>query len=193
MDEQPRLDLDQWYLDPELARRIVDWVIDQRDTPARDMVVLEPSAGRGALARPLVEFGAQVVCVDIDPRNVAALQRDGLDAYEGNFLEMKPIGPSFDAVISNPPFSNGLALPHILHMLLFAPHVFVHVPLTTLAGQDRHAQLWTQHDLEAQVIHSTRPKYGPSGGMTEMTTLHIARRGTPTNHVLHRPKVYFWL
>lgn len=89
---------------------------------AKTHEVLEPSAGRGAIAEYLV--GARrLVCLEKDPQNVAELRRKigirgVLDACD--FLETTPadIG-AFDRVIMNPPFSKQQDIAHIRHAYSF--------------------------------------------------------------------------
>lgn len=77
--------------------------------------VLEPSAGTGAIAAPMVARGWQVEAVEIDPARVAALGRiRGLRVLPGNFLQMPP-RPEFDAVLMNPPFYGTHWMEHVVH------------------------------------------------------------------------------
>nr|USU34620.1 hypothetical protein NG677_23640 [Methylobacterium sp.] len=61
-------ELQQFYTPHDLAR----WVIDEAYI-APGMFVLEPSAGRGALAAPTVLAGCEVHCVEVDHRNFQKL------------------------------------------------------------------------------------------------------------------------
>jgi hypothetical protein len=167
----------QWYLDPALAERIAVWAQGNFPYPKR-MRVLEPSAGRGALAMPLRALFGDVVCCEIDPKNEEYLCRLGFHTWLGDFTQM-PVGDdSFDLVVANPPFEGGQTEQHIMHALKFAPRVVCHCPLTTLAGQDRRTGLWSQAYLKRLVIHSSRPKYSGSkeGGKTDMCTIDVVRR-----------------
>jgi hypothetical protein len=77
--------------------------------------VLEPSAGTGAIAAPMVRRGWQVEAVEIEPERVAALGRiGGLRVLPGNFLAM-PARPEFDAVVMNPPFYGTHWMEHVVH------------------------------------------------------------------------------
>jgi len=170
----------QWYTPPELAERIAEWALKpfgwEVGRDPEDLCVLEPSAGRGALAIPLRERVRLVQCCDIDMQNMLHLVNEGFVAKCANFLEVEP--RPFDLVVMNPPFEDGAAEAHIAHALTFAPRVVAHVPLTTLAGKDRREGLWSSAYLKRLVIHSGRPRYSGSlkGGMTDMCTIDVVRR-----------------
>lgn len=174
--------LSQWYLDPALATRIADWALEPLATRA---CVLEPSAGRGALAYAIraasrtVAIGSPV-CVEMDPVNAMHLLTvGGFDTWTGDFLAYDGEGCGrFDMAIMNPPFEDGQTEAHILHALDLCDRVVCHCPLTTLAGKDRREGLWSIAYLKRLVIHATRPKYSGSktGGMTDMCTIDVVRR-----------------
>ncbi|HXK16638.1 MAG TPA: hypothetical protein VNG33_02445 [Polyangiaceae bacterium] len=169
----------QWYLDPALAERIVEWALSPL---AVYQSVLEPSAGRGHLANAIRGAARPVAigtpfCVDIDDANVEHLRAQGFDADCADFLSYEP-EYRFDIAIMNPPFESGQTERHILHALKHCDRVVCHSPLTTLAGKDRREGLWSVAYLKRLVIHSSRPKYSGSlkGGMTDMCTLDVVRR-----------------
>lgn len=89
-----------------------------------DMFVLEPSAGRGAIA-VAAQRSANDVKVDmyeLMPENNAALHAlnlplSGLDDPV-DFLTIRPIR-AYDRVVMNPPFSRQADIKHVLHALKF--------------------------------------------------------------------------
>lgn len=85
-------------------------------------VVLEPSAGQGNIIDVLIDEdeSVQVVAVELMPQCVKALDRKGYAPIEADFLTLTPedLG-RFDAVIMNPPFSNGQDIDHIRHAFQF--------------------------------------------------------------------------
>lgn len=174
----------QWYTAPVLAERIARWAIE----PLRDMelCVLEPSAGRGALAIQLWDLHEVrlLKCVEIDPENARELERLGFQVTCSDFRAWEA-PHRFDLAVMNPPFEDGAAEAHIIHALKSCDRVVAHVPLTTLEGQDRRSGLWSQAYLKRLVIHSSRPKYSGSrsGGQTAMCTIDVVRRpeGQPKN------------
>lgn len=89
------------------------------------MLVLEPSAGQGALVMPLLDAGTQVVAIELMPANyevlVALMQRRGGQCIisEGDFLEYKDPPVMFDRVVMNPPFAKQADVRHVLHAMSF--------------------------------------------------------------------------
>ena len=109
-----RQELQQVYTPPALARRVI---AEARIAPG--MSVLEPSAGRGALAAEALLAGASVDCVELDPRNVHILCSTPYAAVvEGDFLKQSP-SRSWDRVLMNPPFTRGQDIAHVDHARKF--------------------------------------------------------------------------
>ncbi len=103
------------------------------------MVVLEPSAGEGAIAVEIMKVGAYVYCVERDPGRRKALSarlgplvnmkdRDSIVNYTIRVEQSNPEGLSdfmdyeaeepFDAVVMNPPFlkvGKGDHIDHVMH------------------------------------------------------------------------------
>lgn len=78
--------------------------------------VLEPSAGTGAIADAVRATGAAVHCCEVLDLNRAALTAKGHQIVGGDFLAYNP-GPTYDAVLMNPPFSlDGDKLAYITHI-----------------------------------------------------------------------------
>jgi len=87
------------------------------------MLVLEPSAGTGNIVRALIDAGAHVTAVEIDPNNCLVLQRDqaitgGIDILHGDFL-IYNWPDKFERVVMNPPFAKNVAPAHVLKALTF--------------------------------------------------------------------------
>jgi hypothetical protein len=85
-------------------------------------IVLEPSAGRGALLKAIRRRRADVSVVCIEPfgENRVELRRLGFDPYDRDFLAYTPASlGGFDGAILNPPFSKRADVHHILHALTF--------------------------------------------------------------------------
>ena len=68
---------------PELC----DHLVELADIPPRSRV-LEPSAGRGDLALALRRARVEPHCLEIQPRLVALLQRQGFAVRRGDFLRL---------------------------------------------------------------------------------------------------------
>lgn len=87
------------------------------------MEVLEPSAGTGNIVRELIDAGAHVHAVEIDPNNFSVLLRQceitgGMDLTLGDFLTCDHL-KKFDRVIMNPPFGHNSAPSHLLKAMTF--------------------------------------------------------------------------
>lgn len=84
------------------------------------MTVLEPSAGRGAIAGPIAALGAHVDCIEIQRDNALAISNAniGRDLAVADFLECDP-HPAYDRVVMNPPFARQQDITHVTHALRF--------------------------------------------------------------------------
>lgn len=82
--------------------------------------VLEPSAGKGAIAYACADAGATVDCYELMEANFMALVGDvrlGLVRHM-DFLAQTPEA-SYDRVVMNPPFAKQADIKHVLHALRF--------------------------------------------------------------------------
>lgn len=94
-------------------------VLDAADLTA-GMVVLEPSAGEGALAGPAAAAGCVVDCVEQDAGRVRVLIGAGFARAVtwADFLSVPP-NPVYDRVVMNPPFADKADIAHVTHALRF--------------------------------------------------------------------------
>lgn len=101
-----------FYTPAEVANQVIQWAgIEPHH------IVLEPSAGEGALIRAMPPCDR--VAVEINP--VAAKKLSGLAALIlGDFMTMTvdQLG-LFDRIVMNPPFTRGQDIKHIKHALEF--------------------------------------------------------------------------
>lgn len=82
-------------------------------------LLLEPSAGRGAIAAQCHLSGAIVDCVELDQRSVDILcSTPYRKVVQGDFLSEKPL-PIYDRVAMNPPFASGQDIAHVTHAFKF--------------------------------------------------------------------------
>ena len=90
------------------------------DSPA-GLVVLEPSAGSGNIARALRDAGAaEVLTCEIDPNLQPILRRDGFRLIASDFMSVTSEQVSHvNMIVMNPPFSQGVR--HIQHAYDIAP------------------------------------------------------------------------
>lgn len=98
---------------------VVDRLIDCADLVA-GMKVLEPSAGRGAIAFACAERGAIVDCFELMEANYTAIAGDQRlnSVRHMDFLAQAPEA-SYDRVVMNPPFLKQADIKHVLHALKF--------------------------------------------------------------------------
>ena len=82
------------------------------------MSVLEPSAGRGAIAAAVAEQYCCVDCIEIDGANVNALRDLGVARaiLTADFLTV-PVDAVYDRVIMNPPFTRQQDIAHVIRAL----------------------------------------------------------------------------
>ncbi|MEU3283241.1 methyltransferase [Streptomyces antibioticus] len=81
------------------------------------MRVLEPSAGRGAIALAAAEAGALVDCVEIQPDHAEAIRdahHPDVTVLVADFLATHP-QPVYDRVVMNPPFARQADIAHVNH------------------------------------------------------------------------------
>jgi predicted RNA methylase len=82
------------------------------------MIVLEPSAGRGAIAKHLAAAtGPQNVhAYELLPEHAKVLRSMDLVVHEGDFLA-RPAEPFADVCVMNPPFGQQADMKHVMHAL----------------------------------------------------------------------------
>lgn len=101
---------------------VVDRIMCQHLWVKDGMTVLEPNAGTGSLAIPMVKAGAAVTCVEIQPHLAKGLEEMQLfrSVVCADFLRQVPeILGTFDRIVMNPPFDKGLDVDHVSHAVRF--------------------------------------------------------------------------
>jgi len=101
-----------FYTPPELAEEIAAMA------DVKGHLVLEPSAGDGALADACMKAGAfQIRCIEMNPEAVAKLEDKGYSPpCNADFLTQKPASP-YKRIVMNPPFTKNQDIKHIAHAL----------------------------------------------------------------------------
>ena len=96
---------------PPVVARMIDLAC-LADVPAGSRA-LEPSAGQGALARPLADRGLLVDCVELQEKNAAVLRESGFASVSvGDFLT-RPVEPLYVRILMNPPFAKQSDIEHV--------------------------------------------------------------------------------
>ena len=114
-----------FVIDPNTVRRIV-----RASGVGPDDVVLEVGPGLGSLTLALLETGARVVAVEVDPVLAAALpdtiaayapdQADRFEVVEADALRVSDIpGPPPTALVANLPYN--VSVPVLLHLMMLLP------------------------------------------------------------------------
>lgn len=87
------------------------------------MRVLEPSAGRGAIVKALMDAGCKVRAIELIDSNIRHLQGLGCSVSQGDFLETHVSRETdetlFDAIVMNPPFAKHQDIAHVMHATHF--------------------------------------------------------------------------
>lgn len=103
----------QFYTPKDLAKRMV-----QMAGVKRNMVVLEPSAGEGAIADEIYRVGGKPLCVELDEKNIEILEKKKYTVIGGNFLFVSQMNQwseesGFKAIVMNPPFTKDQDIDHV--------------------------------------------------------------------------------
>lgn len=149
---------------------------------APGMRILEPSCGKGAIAKVLREaYGKsiEIVGVEIDKRRAAAARKlkaswvessvhaefeEEVDVFNdvivGDFFAQVPrgAGAPYDRVVTNPSFS--IWLPFAEHCWKFGQHTTLLLPFNAAASKGR-SQWWRDHPAHLRVL-SKRPSFAIS-------------------------------
>lgn len=179
--------LAQWHTPPDLARALVSLaggLLDDAGRRGYPLRVLEPSAGRGALARAVLERcpRARLDLVEVDARWRADLEPLG-SVTIGSYLE-RPASPWYDLAVTNPPYDGGEEGAHLAKLLDESQRVVALLPSRSLHGRARYDQVWQRFDPSRtgrdwwlrQVVHCvSRPRFGAKGGTDEIVLLDMRR------------------
>lgn len=140
-------------------------------------LVLEPSAGQGAIADRLT-WPDNLTLVEIQPANCRVLRGKGYAPIEGDFLTVTDgMDERFDRVVMNPPFERGQDIEHVTRALdLTAPggRVVAIVSSGAIQRSDRKAAEFQRllDRLGAHVEHNPPGSFKASG--TDVNTILVA-------------------
>ena len=146
------------------------------------MRILEPSCGKGAIAKVLrEEYGKSIyiVGVEIDRKRAAHARKARVDyktkgaefeesglvfdeVIHGDFYDQMPVSQkseaAFDICVTNPDFA--IWLPFAEYCFKFAPQVTLLLPFNSMASKKR-APWWREHPAHMRVL-SKRPSFAIS-------------------------------
>ncbi|RLC36784.1 SAM-dependent methyltransferase [Candidatus Falkowbacteria bacterium] len=105
----------QYFATPPL---VADMLIALAEIEPSNLVniVLEPSAGEGAIAKKLIEFGCKVDTCEIHKPLRDTLLGLGCRIYMGDFLDFTADEP-YKYIIANPPFTRQQDIDHVNRMI----------------------------------------------------------------------------
>jgi len=110
----------------ELAKQLVG-MADIREGET----VLEPSAGKGAIAN----FLNGCDCIELNESNRRYLEDNGYNVVGDDFLSFDN---KYDVIVANPPFTKQQDIDHVLHMLKLANRRVVSVMSASVLFRDNH-------------------------------------------------------
>ena len=164
---------------PEIAAQVIEHA--RISTGQR---VLEPSAGKAALASAARNAGADVTCVELQPGFAHELRviHGFADAIEGDFLALDPAHyAAFDAVIMNPPFDRGRDCDHVRHALAFLKPGGVLVAIMSARAEYGEDQ---RHKALHRMIAGCEAIYFHGRKWIDLPPGSFAHAGTNVNTVL---------
>jgi len=153
-------DLSQWYTDPRLAKRMMEWTLLAHPN-VRTLV--EPSAGEGSLIKPWLDYTkVGVFAVELDPANVVKLEGLGprVHVVGGDVLNVDV--PMVDAAVMNPPYEDDQDALHVMRALEVAPFVTALLRGVIKHGVNRWKKMWQWVDVVREVNLIERPTFGGS-------------------------------
>ncbi len=165
--------LSQWFTDPALAKRIIEWIVREYPELASGCTVLEPSAGAGALVRAMPHSWSVTAC-EIDSSLLPTLStaHPRITVLGGNFFSLYPedrsvaaqLGPkNFDLAILNQPTEKQQWAKFMHRALDVAQRVISLCPTASEHGLT-NAIFWRRAQLDRKVILERRPGFGGDFG-----------------------------
>ena len=116
LDEKRTLEA---FYSPQAVAQCTAGILGKALGGLRGKTVLEPSAGGGALAQCAADLGAEIQCVEINPKEAQKLA-EKWKTLTADFLTLSPSQLGlFDGVIMNPPFNKNADAIHIAHACTF--------------------------------------------------------------------------
>lgn len=111
---------------------LAHWMVQMANLNA-NTTVLEPSAGRGAIAHQIRNAGVEPDVIELNDDMRRALVSNSFRVVNHDFMDQEE---SYDVIIANPPFSGGRDARHILHMIELAKRRVISVCSAALLFRD---------------------------------------------------------
>lgn len=185
-DEERRRDLSQFYTPPQLAQRLWNWAPKPRR--GGEFTVLEPSAGQGALIKPMLEGPNRptlIVAYETDPRNVAKLVELAAGTHDVDIIVRPrdfladPDPGRFDLAVQNPPYEDDQVDAFILAALRCAPQTCGIFPSGLPYSDGRWRRLWRHVDVRRQAKLGRVKFGGDYQPMTDFMAADLHQRRVP--------------
>ncbi len=148
--EDTKKTLQAFYTPAAVAARAVELA------EVNGCLVLEPSAGGGALVNECFTQGARAVeCIEINEECRAGLIGPGRMVEIADFLTVKP-DHTFDRIVMNPPYAKGMAFKHFCHALKFlAPEgILVAILPPLMPTNDRFLKATQGYEVTSEEVEA---------------------------------------
>lgn len=168
VDEKKR---DQaFFTPPELAHQVVNLA------DVFGAMVLEPSAGRGALADACMNAGAlDVSCFEINPEYAEELNKKHYTVIVADFLDYSPAKTSrYERIVMNPPFTKNQDIAHVNHALNWLAPGGILVSLM-MPNQSRKGFQKLVAEYDPEIIEVERGAFKKSGTGIATIIVKISR------------------
>jgi predicted RNA methylase len=183
--------LSQWFTDPALAKRIIEWIMRGYPELAMGCTVLEPSAGAGALVRAMPPSWAVTAC-EIDGSLLPTLSgaHPQIQVLGGDFFSLYSAdGPRrFDLAILNQPTEKQQWAKFMHRALDTCERVISLCPTASEHGLT-NAIFWRRAQLDRKVILECRPGFG---GDFRPQRDYIVVDTSPRRQKIDRPAIERW-
>ncbi len=166
-DERVEDDRSTWFTPQPIAERMVAWAGSMYPSS-----ILEPSCGSGNIIAACRKRWNSVVIegVELDPHYADACRDRFADDYSvyiytGSFLDVQPIGDSFELCVMNPPYEDGLDGKFLAAAMNRSRRVIALVRLAALVGQARTEAVWSRCQpggdfvLRGLALFAGRPRF----------------------------------
>lgn len=194
--------LSQWFTPAPHAARLVAWCGDVLADVARtgDGIVLEPSAGHGALVHAIRERSdlVRIDACEIDPRFRSRLVGERVRVEIGDYLTRPAPEEPYAVGISNPPYEGGMDGAFLEKLMSECDRVVALIRIAALTGKDRHQRVWSRVDghrdgwwMPGLAFLVSRPSFLAAGEATDsplsdFVAVKLSRIGEP------RPTAVEW-
>lgn len=183
----------QWFTPEAVAKSLVACV------DVRGRLVLEPSAGDGAIVQALLDAGAQgVMAVEIDPILCDRLR----ERFEGqpvavvcaDFLQVPlRVIRGFQVIVGNPPYDDGTDTEHLARIAELlcglpqfpAPRAALLLRTVALHGSERWERVWSRVSVAALYPVVERVAFGAEAGKIDVSQFLVGPRDTTGAYVEH--------